>query len=1668
MIVSNCNTEAPSHLDDENVLCIIRDFIDSNGGMAGKKTLNLQAVLPARQAARAIAHCCGYKEDSVSVHYEQQLGCDEIALEEQEESVLLGHICSPSVRRHNFNVQELEGSQPQRLSEASNFKISFCFDLLTEDSTTHSSSSSIIRPENGYVGLVNQAMTCYLNSLLQTLYMTPEFRNALYRWSFEGTEEEKVKSIPYQLQRLFLQLQTSNKRSVETTDLTRSFGWDSSEVWQQHDVQELCRVMFDALEQQWKNTVQANLINQLYQGKLKDYVKCLECGYESARVDAYLDIPLVIRPFGSTEAYGSVREAMTAFVQPEILDGSNQYFCEKCNKKCNAHKGLKFVTFPYLLTLQLKRFDFDYATMHRIKLNDKVTFMEILNLNPFITCETKDGEDLEEEEEEDKLAGLSAGQVDSSDDGIDEGIDVETGCSAGSSSSDSSSISSDAAANNSRNAYDSDAKGPFVYELFSIMIHSGSAAGGHYYAYIKSFKDGQWFSFNDQQVSKITYEDIRKTYGGSALGRGFYSSAYTSSTSAYMLMYRQINKCQNADVMQPEDFPAHLKMELILEKEREEAERRQREIDKSTCKIKLYCFHPKDQHKMEARLEIHKDKTLKEATEMARELMGLQNCVSLDRCRLVKYDEYQDSLEKSFEGEEDTPISSLLGGVKASYTFDLLLETRGPEQMFLEYKPGGVTVKVYVVDIAKNIIQPPINVRAYHLQTVEEFKLTLNKVMGVSTEHMRLVLDRFHSGLQPLTDPQRTLKAEGFYKSNKVFVEYSGDVDDCSVPYTKSRLYRLLDQYRHTICITCNLPSNKSVKEYLETVKEQQAKAQARSSSRGVSAAATSTGEDGVTQLSQSFSTEDQVPQHLRSVGGDEGLSENDSGFFSGATNSKHSLSGGEHGSNFSISSCSAAADASRVGGVAVVSGDSHEAASTDASRVDCVAVVSSDNQERSCTINTATSGISSSVSDPQAKASIFPAGGVPAVYGEVGDKACEEEASSVSVSSSCVPPVSPGSQSWAEFPQPKKTVTVTTSLTSAWPPSSSEQLHVDLSALCSRLAVGGVLGSSHSDPSIYHMEEPGNDGESSIYHTLAGHGAEAGNDSDDSMRCIGSSGSHSVCSGPEDTSVEFNLSPSLAADPDQVLSSPEDGYPYEEDILDEAQSLGEAKSPAGGSSVDPVSDGCRGAQCLCKSSAQLNSSFRENGATAVASNTPGDEWWDSDPQDPPEPFPSFLARTTSTSDVRSAAGTAASWDMDFSSVGGAQPGEDQSAEQEVEGCDVNLNIKGRLRAVPPPPPPPPPPLPLPASKLNLELSTHYKPGKRDSQGDEAVEEPDVERYFHAVVFDGSEEEDRTLQVSVDKRITLGTFKQQLEPFVGVTSNLFKVYRVYSNNQESENTRLSDTLSFFEDGKFNIKLGRALLPGEHRVKVFQLCVNEAEVCKYLVESIFAKGMTVLESKQILLDEIQAQCGMDVPLDRCRLRKKSWTNPCTVYLDKQVYDTDIVLYPNWEIFLEVLDGPEKFVKSDQLAVYVRHWHPSTHVIDRFQELVLSHRTLQELKAKISSSSGIPVEHVEIAKAKGTFPCEVSVLEVQSDLEWNPHAFNLKDWPLNICEDGSIVFFRDAREELVELSEEKKKEIQQKENRISHQAHRSSFSPRKERALKIYTDEEPNRSSLPLLI
>ncbi|CAG8580724.1 23655_t:CDS:2 [Racocetra persica] len=61
-----------------------------------------------------------------------------------------------------------------------------------------------------------------------------------------------AESIPLAMQRAFYQLQVSDT-PVGTTALTRCFGWDSSDCFMPHDVQEFDRLLLDNLEAIGKN-----------------------------------------------------------------------------------------------------------------------------------------------------------------------------------------------------------------------------------------------------------------------------------------------------------------------------------------------------------------------------------------------------------------------------------------------------------------------------------------------------------------------------------------------------------------------------------------------------------------------------------------------------------------------------------------------------------------------------------------------------------------------------------------------------------------------------------------------------------------------------------------------------------------------------------------------------------------------------------------------------------------------------------------------------------------------------------------------------------------------------------------------------------------------------------------------------------------------------------------------------------------------------------------------------------------------------------------------------------------------------------------------------------------------------------------------------------------------
>ncbi|XP_011626363.1 ubiquitin carboxyl-terminal hydrolase 13 isoform X1 [Amborella trichopoda] len=228
------------------------------------------------------------------------------------------------------------------------------------------------KKETGYVGLKNQGATCYMNSLLQTLYHIPYFRKAVYH--MPTTENDMPSgSIPLALQSLFYKLQYSDN-SVATKELTKSFGWDTYDSFMQHDVQELNRVLCEKLEDKMKGTVVEGTIQQLFEGHHMNYIECINVDYKSTRKESFYDLQLDVK--GCRDVYASFDK----YVEVERLEGDNKYHAEQHGLQ-DARKGVLFIDFPPVLQLQLKRFEYDFMRDTMVKINDRYEFPLQLDLD---------------------------------------------------------------------------------------------------------------------------------------------------------------------------------------------------------------------------------------------------------------------------------------------------------------------------------------------------------------------------------------------------------------------------------------------------------------------------------------------------------------------------------------------------------------------------------------------------------------------------------------------------------------------------------------------------------------------------------------------------------------------------------------------------------------------------------------------------------------------------------------------------------------------------------------------------------------------------------------------------------------------------------------------------------------------------------------------------------------------------------------------------------------------------------------------------------------------------------------------------------------------------------------------------------------------------------------
>eukprot|EP01080_Neovahlkampfia_damariscottae_P005080 gene5080-8680_t len=495
-----------------------------------------------------------------------------------------------------------------------------------------------------HVGLSNQGATCYLNSLIQTLMMTPEFRQKLYQWNYEPQihGEDELKCIPLQLQILFASLQCGERNYYETKDLTSSFGWSSRDSFIQQDVQELCRVLFDALDKTLSNGGKGTPISDMYRGNYTDYIKTAPTHkgeyFERSHKADFLDLQLSISDSKSIE------ESLHKYQEPETLDGENQWRCEELgNIKVDAIKGFKFNEFPYILTLQLERFGYHPIHFYRIKYSHSVSFPFKIDMNEFL--ETKSIE-------------------------------------------------------------------PIYYELYSVLIHSGGAESGHYYAYIKDFEENKWYNFNDSTVEEIDEEKVKEMFGGNEDKIEKYGKTRVTSTNAYMLMYRKIDS-KNIKHFKPE---FNEKILNIINKDNEEFKKEKEQWLKIKSEISLRFYHKGLPPQL---IQLKKSSTIKETTKIVNDhfskLLKDDWKYSENDIRIRDFEIFEKRAGKSYIGKEDLTLEDL----KFVSFKSLCIETKEPGSEW--NKNEKEKYSIYLI---------PLNPNTLEFDSIKSFQINIDSTLS--------------------------------------------------------------------------------------------------------------------------------------------------------------------------------------------------------------------------------------------------------------------------------------------------------------------------------------------------------------------------------------------------------------------------------------------------------------------------------------------------------------------------------------------------------------------------------------------------------------------------------------------------------------------------------------------------------------------------------------------------------------------------------------------------------------------------------------------------------------------------------------------------------------------------------------------------------------------------
>jgi ubiquitin carboxyl-terminal hydrolase 9/24 len=133
----------------------------------------------------------------------------------------------------------------------------------------------------------------------------------------------------------------------------------------------------DRLETAIKGTPQANTIQYHFGGTYANVIICKTCPHTFERMEDFLSLGVPVKN------KKTIYEGLEAFIAGDMLTEDNQYKCDKCDKKVDALKRLCIKKLPRYMIMTLKRFEFDFDQMIRVKVNDHFEFPLDLDMTPY-------------------------------------------------------------------------------------------------------------------------------------------------------------------------------------------------------------------------------------------------------------------------------------------------------------------------------------------------------------------------------------------------------------------------------------------------------------------------------------------------------------------------------------------------------------------------------------------------------------------------------------------------------------------------------------------------------------------------------------------------------------------------------------------------------------------------------------------------------------------------------------------------------------------------------------------------------------------------------------------------------------------------------------------------------------------------------------------------------------------------------------------------------------------------------------------------------------------------------------------------------------------------------------------------------------------------------------